>query len=98
MTTPSQRAEKAAAFPLSHFTSGQDARVSRIEGGVGLTQRLAALGIVPGRDLHILRRGHGPMIVRVGHSRLLLGRGMTHHILAEAVPQPPVRGGKAAGT
>jgi len=46
---------------------------------------LTSMGIMPGTAISILdgQRG-GAVIVRVGESRFVLGRGMAHRILVQA--------------
>jgi Fe2+ transport system protein FeoA len=45
--------------------------------GGGLKSRLAAMGLIPGSVLEVVRNHmHGPLIVQIKESRLVLGRGM----------------------
>ena len=66
---------------LSTAAQNENVRVSRIEGGEGLRARLAAMGIVPGVTMAIVRNSlWGPLIVKVRGSRLVLGRGAADKI------------------
>jgi ferrous iron transport protein A len=58
---------------LDHVRSGRRVRVVRVRGGRRLTQRLAALGLVPG-SLVTVTRSRGPAIVAVGGARIAVGR------------------------
>lgn len=70
--------------PLSSILPGQRVRVHDVRGGPGLGHRLASMGIFTGCELLLVRGGNrGPIIVQVGESRYVLGRGMGHKILVE---------------
>jgi Fe2+ transport system protein FeoA len=56
--------------------------VRQIVGGRGLLNRLAAMGLMPGMDVRVIR-SIGPMIVEARANRLILGRGLVGHILVE---------------
>ncbi|MFH0911451.1 MAG: FeoA family protein [Planctomycetota bacterium] len=71
---------------LSMAKPGQVVRLRAILAGHCLQGRLAALGLIPGVELKIIRTGsHGPLVVEVKGSRLMLGRGMARQIEVEAV-------------
>ncbi len=71
-------------MPLAMVESGRCVRILAIRSGRGLKGRLAAMGLVPGVDLVVVRNSlNGPLIVSVKESRLVLGRGMVHKILVE---------------
>lgn len=48
-------------------------RVTRVSGRPRLIQRLAALGVVPGVVLTVMKP-HGPAVVSLGGARLAIGR------------------------
>ncbi len=70
---------------LSQMYPGQSGRVVRVDGGVGLVNRLSAMGIRPGRRItkvsSMLMRG--PVTVQLGSTRLAIGFGMASRILVE---------------
>ena len=71
-------------MPLSMARPGTRARVTELRGGLGMNRRLASLGIVPGCELVLVRGGPGgPIIVTVGQSQLVLGRGISHRIMIQ---------------
>jgi Fe2+ transport system protein FeoA len=70
---------------LAMLKEGQSATIRRVRGAPGAVQRLAGMGILPGRDLTVVRNW-GPVIVRVRDDRFVVGRGMVHHILVEPKP------------
>ncbi len=74
----------ARGRPLSSFAEGERARLVGIEAGPALRARLAAMGLVPGVQVLMMRNsGSGPVVVEVKSTRLALGRAMTLHVRAE---------------
>jgi len=67
--------------PLARIPEGRQVRLRTVEGGHGLTARLAALGLVPGVDVVVLRNAGGPFLLAVKGSRIAIGRGMANRIL-----------------
>ncbi len=65
--------------------SGQSGRVMQIDGGIGMVNRLNALGIRPGKKItkvsSMMMRG--PVTVQLGGTRLAIGFGMANRILVE---------------
>lgn len=61
---------------------GDRARVSAVEGGGAVVERLAAVGLVPGTRFVVVRGG-SPMAVAVGASRFGLGREWAEALLVE---------------
>ncbi len=73
--------QNTSARRLTAAAQHEQVRVNRIEGGEGLRARLAAMGIVPGVAMSIVRNNFwGPLIVNVRGSRLVLGRGAADKI------------------
>lgn len=67
---------------LRELLTGQGALVAALTGGHELVARLAALGLTPGAALQVAQNpGHGPVIVLVRDTRLVLGRGEAAHVL-----------------
>ncbi|MFH2002735.1 MAG: FeoA family protein [Planctomycetota bacterium] len=68
-------------MPLSMAGTGQKVRILAIHAGRGLKARLAEMGLTPGVEIEVVSNGfHGPFIVAVKESRLMLGHGMAHKI------------------
>ena len=57
-------------------------RVVRVAGRPRLIQRLAALGVVPGVCLTVVKP-HGPAIVSLGGARIAIGRGAAQSVEIE---------------
>ncbi len=71
-------------MPLSMVNEGGQAILLSIRGGRQLRGRLAALGLLPGTSLDVIQNsGHGPFIVGVRGSRIVIGRGMASRIEVE---------------
>jgi ferrous iron transport protein A len=72
-----------AMCPLNELLPGDDATVAAVGGDAPLRQRLAALGLRPGRPLTLVRRGalKGPLHVRLGTTDVILRRRQAHAIL-----------------
>ncbi len=70
--------------PLSTVSAGHSVRLRRIQAGQELEARLSALGFVPGAVVKVHRNGcHGPLVVQIKGSRLMLGRGMADQIAVD---------------
>jgi len=71
-------------MPLTSVNEGNTAVLRSIEGGRQLRSRLAALGLLPGAELEVIQNsGHGPFVVAVKGSRIVIGRGMAARIVVE---------------
>jgi ferrous iron transport protein A len=67
--------------PLSFLRTGEQGVIIRIAGGLGMTERMASLGFVPGTEVVVLQNfGYGPIIVRVHEAHIALGRGVAARI------------------
>jgi len=71
-------------MPLTMLDEGKKAVLKMITGGRQLRSRLAALGLLPGTELEVIQNsGHGPFVVAVKGSRIVIGRGMAERIEVE---------------
>jgi ferrous iron transport protein A len=70
---------------LARMHSGQSGRIIRIDGGHGLANRLAALGIRPGKRVTKISSMfmRGPVTVEVDRVQLAIGFGMAKKIIVE---------------
>ena len=70
---------------LTQLKSGQKGTVVEMQGGVGFSRRLEAMGIRPGKKITktSAQFWRGPQIVEVGNSRVAIGFGMAKRILVE---------------
>ena len=74
----------SAAGPLraSGLPRGARGLVTGVDGADETRERLAALGLVPGASLQVLRAG-SPMAVAVGEARFALGRSWAEALLVQ---------------
>jgi ferrous iron transport protein A len=68
---------------LIDIPAGKSARVVDVAGGMGMKNRLAAIGIYPGATVKVVKTPPGPMIIEVSGTRLALGKGMAARIKVE---------------
>ncbi len=74
-------------MPLAMLLPGRRAKVMSLCGGREFKRRLAAMGILPGAELVLLRCGAaGPVIVEVRGAQFILGRGMAQRVLVKHLP------------
>jgi len=59
--------------PLAQFHKGDRVVIRDIQGGSHFIYRLHAMGLVRGKSIEILKSSPGPMLVKVGNSRIGLG-------------------------
>jgi len=68
-------------MPLTMVLEGKKAVLRSIDGGRQIKGRLAALGLFPGIELEVIQNsGHGPFVIAVKGSRIVIGRGMAAKI------------------
>ena len=71
--------------PLTLLKSGQSGVIVQIQGGPGMVNRLASLGIRPGKRItkfsSMLMRG--PVTVRVDRTQIAIGFGMARRVIIE---------------
>jgi len=80
----SEKKRHKTMMPLSMVGMGEKVRLVQVKAGHGLRARLAAMGLIPGERLEVVRNSlRGPLIIVVKGSRVMLGRGMTHRIMVE---------------
>lgn len=78
---------RQAGSPVGRIESsepGHQVTVVRVTGGRRVVQRLAALGVVPGARLTVMRPS-GPALVRLGQARIALGPGALEAIDIERI-------------
>ncbi|GEM_PF-1400619 len=76
-----QRGDRHLGRLLAECPPGATVVLQDIEAGHRLRARIAALGLVPGVRLHVLRQhGRGPVLIALHGSRLALGRGIAERM------------------
>jgi len=68
--------------PLSMVRAGETVKLAGIEAGRGLNSQLASMGLVPNVEITVVRnRHHGPFVISVRDSKMMLGRGIARKIM-----------------
>ena len=71
---------------LTDVRPGERVLVAEVDGGHRVTSRLSDLGVFAGTVIELIRgNGHGPVIIRIGPSRLALGRGVAEKIVVDRI-------------
>ena len=72
---------------------GQEGVVVEIQGGLGLTRRLEAMGIRPGVNLAKTSGPYlrGPVTVRLGNAQVALGFGMASRAIVQIEEEEEAR-------
>ena len=70
---------------LKDLKPGEGGGIVQIDGGRGMVNRLAALGIRPGKRITKLSSGfmHGPVTIEIDRTQVAIGFGMAKRILVE---------------
>jgi ferrous iron transport protein A len=70
---------------LRQMRSGQSGKVVQVQGGMGLANRLSALGVRPGKKITKVSSMlmQGPVTVQSGNTRMAIGFGMANKIIVE---------------
>ncbi|MEJ2672350.1 MAG: FeoA family protein [Deltaproteobacteria bacterium] len=66
-------------MPLTVAQVGQRVHLIAVEAGCGFRGRLLAMGFIPGIEVEVIHKppaASGPILVRIGASRMALGWGM----------------------
>lgn len=77
--------EQEKVKPLSTIQTGETVKLSGIEAGRGLNNRLAAMGLVSNVEITVVSNGHpGPFVISAKGTRMMLGRGMADKIMVSS--------------
>ena len=71
-------------IPLSFVDIGDKVVIDKISGGDNFSKKMMEMGFNRGAEIIIVSNNNGPIIVRVGESRVALGRGMAQKIMVKA--------------
>jgi ferrous iron transport protein A len=73
-----------AVIPLAMLREKCAAVIVEVDGGMGLTRRLAEMGFTNGTKVEVLHSTPpGPIVVMVRGARIALGRGLAMKIMVE---------------
>ena len=69
-------------IPLPMASPGKRVKIFSLAGGRGMQERLISMGLGPGSEIEVIRKGApGPFIIAVKETRLAIGAGMAHKIM-----------------
>ena len=72
---------------LTNVREKKKVKINKIIGGKEAQARLSSMGLIPGKDVEIIKNSsHGPMILSLGGSKLVLGRGLANKIRVSLLP------------
>lgn len=81
---------KRSSRTLSSMKAGQKGCVLVLRGGREFQQRIIGLGLNVGSNIEVLQKGsmeheEGPVVVRSGDTRLMVGHGMADKVIVKAL-------------
>lgn len=87
MLSPAECRPRGAAMPLAMAATGETVECVEVAGGAGMRRHMADLRIMPGTRMLVVSGGNapGPVVVKVGDGKLMIGRGMAHKVLVRPV-------------
>ena len=69
-------------MPLPMTSPGKRVKIFSLAGGRGMQERLISMGLGPGSEIEVIRKGApGPFIIAVKETRLAIGAGMAQRIM-----------------
>lgn len=68
-------------IPLTFAGAGENVTIVNISGGEGMCKKLKEMGFVNGSQIRVMKNDAGPLIVKMGDGRIVLGRGMATKIM-----------------
>lgn len=72
-------------MPLTMANVGTKLKIIDICGGKRAIERLMAMGISPGIKINLLKNDGGPLLIKVGESRIALGFRLANKIMVEEI-------------
>ena len=72
--------------PLTDMKTDETGTIVDILGGEGVTKRLAAIGVIPGKTVKKISSisARGPVTIKIDRAQLALGYGMASKVLVKA--------------
>lgn len=72
-------------IPLNAISIGRYAEIKNVDGGEMMCKRLMEIGVNKGAVIEVIRNDAGPLIVALGQSRFVLGRGMAQKVMVQEI-------------
>ncbi|WP_457550028.1 FeoA family protein [Archaeoglobus sp.] len=70
-------------IPLAMLPEGAKGRVVNITGGMGALRKLMAMGIVQGKEVRVLGRRGGAMLISINGAKFVIGRGLAMKVMVD---------------
>jgi Fe2+ transport system protein FeoA len=83
--SPAVARHLAPVQSIAEFSGGEYVRITAISGDSQLCHRLHAMGVFPGREVHILRKQGQSLLIKHGHMSLGIRLSPSFVIEAEEV-------------
>lgn len=68
-------------MPLNIIGVGKSAEIDNLTGSENMCKKLMEMGMNKGAVIQIVKNDAGSLIIRIGESRLVLGRGMAQKVM-----------------
>ena len=72
-------------MPLNFIGLGKFAEINSVRGGEAICRKIMEMGMNKGAIIKIMKNDSGPLIVNVGETRLVIGRGMAQKVMVREV-------------
>ena len=66
---------------LNFIESGKLVEIIRVQGCDSMCKKIMEMGMSEGSIIKIIKNDSGPLIVKTGETRLVLGRGMAQKVI-----------------
>ncbi|MCB2293323.1 FeoA domain-containing protein [Clostridium algoriphilum] len=73
------------SMPLNFVGIGKFAEIHSVQGGENICKKIMEMGMSKGAIVKMMKNDSGPVIVKVGETRLVLGRGMAQKVMVREV-------------
>ncbi|RLI85972.1 MAG: ferrous iron transport protein A [Archaeoglobales archaeon] len=70
-------------IPLATLPEGSKAVVRDVVGGRGAMRKLMSMGIIPGREIEVLGRRGGAMLILINGTKFVIGRGLAMKVIVD---------------
>lgn len=70
-------------MPLNNVNMGMHAQIDDIQGSERICKKIMEMGLNKGMVIQMVRNDVGPLIIKIGESRLAIGRGMAQRVIVK---------------
>ncbi|WP_246599313.1 FeoA family protein [Clostridium lacusfryxellense] len=72
-------------MPLNFVGIGKFAKINSVQGGENMCKKIMEMGISTGAVIKMMKNDSGALIVKVGETRLVLGRSMAQKVMVREI-------------